>query len=545
MRRTTEEVKNELIKRKSLYIQKQARLRKSIIATTVCAALIIGIWAAAIVLPANKPFSPPSDSHDNVIVVDPSKEQMGSNGGLTESNDSSVGESGTESSAGSADTSGPNPPDYSQDISVPDPPDYSQDISVPGPPDYSQDISQPDNPRIEMMYPTVLKTGKSVNLTKPLTVTDIQGTAVDTAFTQACAKFAAELLKGCADSEDNVVLSPFSMMAALGMIYNGAEGTTKTAMQKALGGLTVEQFNLYMHSFLNGLPNSEDCYVNVSNAIWASDKYGINKYFLQDCVDYYGADVFMAHFTELTKDEINSWISEKTDGQITEMLDAIDPNGLAYLVNALDFEALWIDEYKSYQVFTSEFTNANGSVCDVELMFCSDWRGKYIETDDATGFIKPYKNGYSFVALLPKDKHGLKAMVSSMTGDKLVSAIDNAFTPENSIETYIPKFSTSCNISSEKLESVLSDMGMGVAFDEKYANFSKMFDPSCIESVLHSTTITVDQLGTKASSATVLNPAPTAAPVYATVRLDRPFMYAIIENQSNIPLFIGTVTNLS
>ncbi len=530
MRRTKEEVKEELIKRKRLHIQKQAKLRKSIIATAICAALIIGVWVAAIVLPANKPFPPASHSYDEVIVVDPSKEQTENNGSYTESGYSSVGESSPGSSTISADTSNPSPPDY------------SQDISVPNPPDYSQDVSQSDNSRIEMIRPTVLTTGKSVNLTKPLTVTDIQDTAVDTAFTQACAQFATELLKGCADSQNNVVLSPFSMMAALGMVYNGAEGTTKAAMQKALGGITVEKFNLYMHSFLNSLPNNEDCYLNVSNAIWASDKYGINKYFLQDCVDYYGADVFMAHFTDLTKDEINSWISEKTDGQIPAMLDRIDPNGLAYIVNAMDFKGFWAWEY----LYTTkiDFTNADGSVVSVDCLQREEEDFKYIKTDYATGIVKPYKSGYSFVAMLPNDTNGLDGMVSSMTGESFMAAVNGAFVPDGAVFSWIPKFSVECNISAETLKGALSDMGMGEAFSTN-ADFSRMFDPAYIEDILHSAKITVDESGTKAGSSTVIEPAPSSPAPYAYLHFNRPFMYAIIENQSNIPVFIGTVTDLS
>ncbi|MCR5692339.1 MAG: proteinase inhibitor I4 serpin, partial [Eubacterium sp.] len=82
------------------------------------------------------------------------------------------------------------------------------------------------------------------------------------------------------------------------------------------------------------------------------------------------------------------------------------------------------------------------------------------------------------------------------------------------------------------------------------ADFSNLSDRVGIylDSVLHKTHIELDRNGTKAAAVTVV-----VAEVAETsglpqdpkeVYLDRPFVYAIVEAESGIPLFIGCVNQL-
>lgn len=95
-------------------------------------------------------------------------------------------------------------------------------------------------------------------------------------------------------------------------------------------------------------------------------------------------------------------------------------------------------------------------------------------------------------------------------------------------------------------------MGMSDAFDFNAADFSKLGDANgniFIGSVLHKTHIEVDPKGTKASAVTAVeNKAAGAAPVQTPelkeVYLDRPFVYMIIDTNTNFPIFMGTVTEV-
>ena len=65
-----------------------------------------------------------------------------------------------------------------------------------------------------------------------------------------------------------------------------------------------------------------------------------------------------------------------------------------------------------------------------------------------------------------------------------------------------------------------------------------------ISEVLHKTFISVDEKGTKAGAVTKWKCGDSGPVSEARVILDRPFVYAIIDNATNLPLFIGTVVDL-
>ena len=63
--------------------------------------------------------------------------------------------------------------------------------------------------------------------------------------------------------------------------------------------------------------------------------------------------------------------------------------------------------------------------------------------------------------------------------------------------------------------------------------------------MIHKTRIEVDAAGTKAAAVTGIGMrCESAAPEEYVVRLDRPFVYAIVDTENNYPLFLGAVTRL-
>jgi serpin B len=169
---------------------------------------------------------------------------------------------------------------------------------------------------------------------------------------------------------------------------------------------------------------------------------------------------------------------------------------------------------------------------------------KYLDDGKATGFIKPYAgNKYSFAALLPNENIQIDEYIQSLTGTGFLNMIKNA---ENIIvQTYLPKFKYEYEI---KMNDALKTLGMPDAFHDGKADFKKMATSSdgniYIGEVLHKTFISVDELGTKAGAVTKVEIQAECVIEYEkTVRLDRPFVYAIIDNATNLPVFIGTVVN--
>lgn len=359
------------------------------------------------------------------------------------------------------------------------------------------------------------------------------------------ADFALRLLQATDGNGENALLSPLSVLCALSMTANGAKGETREQMEEVLG-MSVEELNLYLYSYLSALPQGEDYKLSVANSIWFTDdeRFTVNKDFLQTNADYYGAGAYKAPFDRSTLNDINNWVKENTDGMIPKVLEELSANAVMYLVNALAFEAEWQDVYEKHQVRDGEFTKEDGSKQEVELMYSSE--GKYLEDEKAKGFIKYYKGGkYAFAALLPNEGVSVEEYIDSLDGEALAAMLANA--KGAAVDAAIPKFETEYGT---EMSQVLKSMGMPLAFDMDNADFSGLGSSSagniCISRVIHKTYIEVGEKGTKAGAATVVEMKDGSATIgeIKRVYLDRPFVYMLIDRENNIPFFIGTMMDV-
>ena len=362
----------------------------------------------------------------------------------------------------------------------------------------------------------------------------------------AVTDFALRLFRATNEGGKNTLISPLSVLCALAMTTNGAKGETREQMEATLG-MSAEELNLYLYSYMNSLPTGEKYKLSLANSIWFRDdeRFTVNEDFLQTNADYYGAGAYKAPFDKSTKKDINNWVKENTDGMIPEVLDEIPPEAVMYLVNALAFEAEWSDIYKKTQVRDGTFTKEDGTKQSAEFMYSEEHR--YLEDEKATGFMKYYRGSkYAFVALLPNEGVTVTEYLNSIDGEAL-SALLSA--PKgNSVEAAIPKFETEY---STEMSEILKSMGMSLAFDEDNADLSGLGSSSAgniyINRVIHKTFISVAEKGTKAGATTVIE-MPTkgdsAPDEPKRVYLDRPFVYMLVDCENNIPFFIGTMMDI-
>lgn len=336
----------------------------------------------------------------------------------------------------------------------------------------------------------------------------------------------------------NTLVSPLSVLAALGMTANGAEGQTLTQMENALG-MTSQDINGYLYSLMEGQGEA----LKLANAIWLLDdpSLTVEQSFLETNADYYQADVFKAPMDGGTLDAINGWVSRKTDGMIPKLLDQIPEDAVMYLINALAFEAEWESTYAPYQVQEETFTTEDGGGRLVEMMRSTESR--YLEDDLATGFIKYYKDrGYAFVALLPKEGVTVSEYAASLTGQSLQELLDHP--EETVVYAAMPKFEVEFDAD---LAEALKTMGMTDAFDDDLADFSRLGHSEngnlFISRILHKTRIQVAEEGTRAAAATSVEMVCGSAfiPDFREVTLDRPFLYMLIDCERNYPIFIGAM----
>lgn len=355
------------------------------------------------------------------------------------------------------------------------------------------------------------------------------------------ADFAVRLLQNSI-SEENTLLSPLSVLSALAMTANGAKGETLAQMEQTLGMSTAD-----MNSFLYSILDRQNKTLKLANSLWFTDDetFTVAPDFLETNANYYQADIFQTTFDQAACDAINDWVSRKTDGMIPEILDEIPEVAVIYLVNALSFEGEWTETYKENQVHEDTFTKEDGTEQTVELMRSSEQH--YLEDEMATGFVKYYKGGrYAFAALLPNEGVTVAEYAATLTGEHLQALL--AQPEEVKVYARIPKFEAEYDT---ELSEVLTAMGMEDAFDDEKADFSGLGTSEkgniCISRVLHKTFISVAEQGTKAGASTVVEMVmATGAPVEDSryVTLDRPFVYMILDRETNLPLFIGTLMDV-
>lgn len=366
-------------------------------------------------------------------------------------------------------------------------------------------------------------------------------------FATGMSDFAVRLAKTCNESDagHNVLVSPLSVIMALSMTVNGAEGETLEEMEKTLG-FSKDELNAYACAYmqmLKELPGDAGS-LDIANSIWFPNdsRIELNKDFLQTNADHYDASLYSAPFDDTTVSSVNNWISEKTHGMIPQIIDSIPNRAVMLLVNALAFDAEWTEPYKSTSVHDGDFWVTEKKRRFVPFMYGNE--DVYLSDDYAQGFIKYYKGlKFAFVAMLPDEGVDINLYLNSLDGESLQELFANASSEK--VITSIPKYELEYNVS---LEEVLQKMGMQRAFDKDTAQFGNLGKSAYniyIDSVLHKTYISVDENGTRAGAvaAVMMASAAKERPKEKIVYLNRPFIYMLVDNETKTPFFIGVLNN--
>ncbi len=353
----------------------------------------------------------------------------------------------------------------------------------------------------------------------------------------------AEILN--TNSDKNILISPTSIINALAMTLNGADGTTKAQMEDVFM-IKSEELNEYLFKYNNSLESSDNYKFNLANSIWINKNIGfkVNESFLSENKKYFSSEPFVEEFNDITKDKINNWVYRNTEKKIDFVLDEIKANAVMYLINALSFDAQWDEIYSKNDIIEGVFINSLNKKEKVQYLFSEE--RKYLEDENAVGFIKDYKDGkYSFVALLPNKDIGIKKYLKELQNNNIPKFLNSS--EDILTKTYIPKFNSDFNI---KLNDILISLGISDAFASDRANFNKMGESPeniYIGNVIHKTTIKVDERGTEAGAATVVEMAIKGLPPtdFKVVKLNRPFIYMIVDNDKKTPMFIGIANSIN
>lgn len=335
---------------------------------------------------------------------------------------------------------------------------------------------------------------------------------------------------------------------ALAMTLNGAGGQTYTQMQSTLGltGLTNTEINQSYQNLIAMFSTLDPSVTfNIANSIWYRNTFSVLDSFLVVDSTYFNAKVAALNFNDPSAaDVINNWVSEKTNGKITSVVQApLPPEAMMYLINALYFHGTWRYAFDRKYTKLGTFYLANGSTESDSLMTMTDTLNYYSD-QYFRGVELPYGNGdYSMIVLLPDSGSATNPIPTLNQGE--INSITNGLKPEY-VTVTLPKFKLRYSVI---LNKALSQMGMANAFSSA-ADFTRI-NPAgglYISYVLHKTYIDVNEIGTEAAAVTVVAVATLATgagPQPVMFDANRPFVFLIKENHSNTILFMGAVTQPS
>ena len=226
----------------------------------------------------------------------------------------------------------------------------------------------------------------------------------------------------------------------------------------------------------------------------------------------------------------------------------LDELSVMVLLNALALDALWADQPNDEACFEDVFKGTDENVQKATFMW-TECDG-YLEGKNAVGIVKNYKGGnYAFLALLPEGN--VYEYAASLDGKELLKLYDKREVSAYNVDirAKMPHFSFDCSI---EMEKVLINMGMPTAFNSSAADFDGLGRDErgnlYISRVIQKTHIDLDNSGTRAAAVTAVIMVPECAiPEVKSyqVELDRPFVYAIIDTENGLPVFLGICDNVN
>ena len=324
------------------------------------------------------------------------------------------------------------------------------------------------------------------------------------------------------DKNRNLIFSPLSIATLLNITEDATAGKTRDEIRKLTG---------------SRVPDISSPNLTIANAVCVKKEYKniIKRGYEEHLSKEFNGKLFTSE--DLPKD-VNRWTTEKTNGLITKILADNDTSDLTIL-NATAFKGEWKKAYFDEDVSKGNFADYDGNISDVTMLHSIE--SSYVENLHFTGLVKPYKDDeFSFMALLPKRRIS-KAMELAIKSTDLTDIFKKR--KHETVVTMIPEFKASSEID---LKDYLTKKNVKTIFTNE-ADFGNMSTADLkADSIKHKAVIEVDREGTRAAAVTFEAVAVGCAepPRPKAVILDRPFFYAIMHNETGMPVFAGVMNKV-
>ena len=350
-----------------------------------------------------------------------------------------------------------------------------------------------------------------------------------------------------ANDDGNVFFSPASLWMALAIVYNGADGETKTEMAEAMQaqGIDVADLNKANASLMTALnKDSDNIQLTIANSIWLNEEFNLQKDYAKRTEDYFNAQTHQITISsnEASK-KINEWVKKATNAKIDKMVDdPLDSNLVALVLNAIYFKGHWTYPFDKKQTEKRTFHLEDGTEKIAPFMKLQR-KFSYMAGDGFQAVKLPYADGeMSMTVVLPDENLGLEDFKRTLSTENWGLFLTAFNEREGTI--LLPKFKMEYET---ELNGALEALGMPSAFTES-ADFSHMVEGDAnlfISTVKQKTYIDVNEEGTEAAAVTGVQVGVTSAPADGPfhMEMNRPFFLMITDEETGVVLFVGYVAN--
>ena len=370
------------------------------------------------------------------------------------------------------------------------------------------------------------------NAQSPDDALPVFGTPEPGALVTADNEFGVDLLKQVHKPGDNVAVSPLSASMALQMAAVGARGETLREMRDVMhvGDVDLAASN---QALLADLGKHESVRLEVANSLWADPKLtAIDPAYTKTLREFFSAEARERSFGDpATREEINAWVSKRTNEKIPELLEDIPAGTVAYLINAVYLKGAWQKAFDESLTMDAPFHAPGGDVT-VKMM------------ERKEGF-EAYDDAGTGIARIPMGPKGEASMWFALPawGSDAASLLEGFSVADlerwrkldsRRVEKLrLPRFKLK---SRSDLIPGLKKLGMKRAFGGG-ADFSGIDPRLFISEVLQEVVVEVNETGAEAAAATAVGFESKSIPI--ELAFDRPFLFLITDDVSGAILFAG------
>lgn len=339
-------------------------------------------------------------------------------------------------------------------------------------------------------------------------------------------------------SAGNLVWSPYSVAAALGLAAAGARGRTYDELASVLAPGGSLDGTAALLADAAGLQEAE---LAVANSLWLREGLTFHEAYQQKVLSWPGGGLRVADFEhdpEGSRHKINSEVEEVTRGLVTDLVPEGTIHALtaAAIVNALYLKAAWNNPFAPSATSPGAFHTAGGTR-DVPMMRLEE-RFRYAAAAGWRMVTVPAEGGLRVDLLLPDTDEQAGSHSAVLTADTVMSLHDAA--SSRKVDLALPRFRVEADCS---LNDALIQLGVIKAFGEG-ADFSGICDEAfALEHVLHKAVLDVDEQGFEGAAATAVMMKLTSLDSEAPVRfhIDRPFHVLVRYHLTGAVYFLARV----